>query len=48
MELAVDGMIKEAMTKDLSFTPGTKFSYTNLGYTLLGLAIEHQSKKERL
>ena len=40
----VDGMIKEAMVKDLQFAPGTKFSYTNLGYTLLGLAIENQTK----
>lgn len=40
----VDGMIKEAMVKDLLFAPGTKFSYTNLGYTLLGLAIETQTK----
>lgn len=40
----VDRMIKEAMAKDLSFTPGTQFSYTNLGYTLLGLIIENQSK----
>lgn len=40
----VDGMIQEAMAKDLAFTPGTSFSYTNLGYTLLGLVIENQSK----
>lgn len=40
----VDGMIKEAMAKDLLFAPGAKFSYTNLGYTLLGLAIENQTK----
>jgi len=37
----VDGMIKEAMVKDLEFAPGSKYSYTNLGYTLLGVIIEN-------
>lgn len=39
----VDGMVKEAMTKDLEFEPGSKFSYSNIGFTLLGLAIENQT-----
>jgi CubicO group peptidase (beta-lactamase class C family) len=37
----VDGMIKEAMTKELNFPPGSKFSYSNIGYTLLGQIIEN-------
>lgn len=40
----VDGMVREAMEKDLEFMPGSKFSYTNLGYTLLGFIIENQTK----
>jgi len=39
----VDGMVREAMEKDLEFAPGSKYSYTNLGYTLLGLVIENQT-----
>jgi CubicO group peptidase (beta-lactamase class C family) len=39
----VDGMVKEAMGKDLKFEPGSKYSYTNLGYTLLGIVIENQT-----
>jgi CubicO group peptidase (beta-lactamase class C family) len=39
----VDGMLKEAMGKDLEFAPGSKYSYTNLGYTLLGVIIENQA-----
>lgn len=39
----VDGMVKEAMGKDLQFVPGSKYSYTNLGYTLLGIVIENQT-----
>lgn len=39
----VDGMVKEAMRKDLEFAPGSKFSYANLGYTLLGFVIENQA-----
>jgi CubicO group peptidase (beta-lactamase class C family) len=39
----VDGMLKEAMRKDLEFMPGSKYSYTNLGYTLLGAIIENQT-----
>ncbi|MEO1020703.1 MAG: serine hydrolase domain-containing protein, partial [Pseudomonadota bacterium] len=33
----VDGMIKEAMSRDLDFDPGSEFRYSNIGYTLLGL-----------
>jgi CubicO group peptidase (beta-lactamase class C family) len=40
----VNGMVKEAMSKDLDFVPGSKYSYTNLGYTLLGFVIENQTK----
>jgi len=39
----VDGMIAEAMAKELEFAPGSKYSYTNLGYTLLGAIIEYQA-----
>ena len=39
----VDGMIREAMSKDLEFVPGTKFSYSNVGFTLLGAIIEQQT-----
>ena len=37
----VDGMIKEAMTKELNFSSGSQFSYSNIGYTLLGQIIEN-------
>ena len=37
----VDGMIKEAMTKELDFPPGSKFFYSNIGYTLLGEIIQN-------
>lgn len=39
----VDGMIREAMSKDLEFEPGSKYSYSNIGFTLLGLIVENQS-----
>ena len=39
----VDGMVKEAMAKELEFAPGSKFSYSNIGFTLLGFVIENQS-----
>jgi len=37
----VEGMIKEAMTKELIFPSGTSFSYSNIGYTLLGEIIKY-------
>jgi CubicO group peptidase (beta-lactamase class C family) len=37
----VDGMIKEAMSKELDFQPGSQFSYSNIGFTLLGKIIEN-------
>ncbi|MDO6602497.1 serine hydrolase domain-containing protein [Arenibacter palladensis] len=37
----VDGMIKEAMPKELEFSPGSKFIYSNIGYTLLGEIIQN-------
>ncbi|MFK8057679.1 MAG: serine hydrolase domain-containing protein [Saprospiraceae bacterium] len=40
----VDGMLKEAMGKELKFTPGSQFSYSNIGFTLLGHIIEQQSE----
>ena len=39
----VDGMLKEAMAKELEFEPGSKWSYSNIGFTLLGLVIENQT-----
>jgi CubicO group peptidase (beta-lactamase class C family) len=39
----VDGMVREAMEKDLEFVPGSRYSYTNLGYTLLGIIIENET-----
>ena len=39
----VDGMIQEAMTKELEFVPGSKFAYSNIGFTLLGSIIENIS-----
>jgi CubicO group peptidase (beta-lactamase class C family) len=39
----VDGMIREAMGKHLEFAPGTRFSYSNIGFTLLGAIIEEQT-----
>lgn len=39
----VDGMIREAMSKDVEFMPGTEYSYSNIGFTLLGEIIEEQT-----
>jgi len=39
----VDGMVKEAMSKALEFEPGSKYSYSNIGFTLLGFVIENQT-----
>jgi D-alanyl-D-alanine carboxypeptidase len=41
----VDGMLREAMEKETSFEPGSKFSYSNIGYTLLGQIIEYSTGK---
>ncbi len=40
----VDGMIQEAMVRDLEFAPGSAYSYSNIGFTLLGAIIEEQTK----
>ncbi|PQA86379.1 serine hydrolase domain-containing protein [Hyphococcus luteus] len=39
----VDGMIREAMDKDLQFEPGSDFYYSNIGFTLLGEILQEQS-----
>ena len=37
----VDGMIRESMARPLEFEPGSRFQYSNIGFTLLGIAVEH-------
>lgn len=37
----VDGMIREAMAKPLTFEPGSRFEYSNIGFTLLGEILEN-------
>lgn len=39
----IDGMIVESMPKELEFSPGSKYAYSNLGYVLLGEIIENQT-----
>ncbi|MEL7450827.1 MAG: serine hydrolase domain-containing protein, partial [Pseudomonadota bacterium] len=39
----VNGMIREAMEKPLEFAPGTQYTYSNIGFTLLGEIIEEQT-----
>jgi CubicO group peptidase (beta-lactamase class C family) len=39
----VDGMIREAMAKSLRFEPGSRFEYSNIGFTLVGEIIENQT-----
>lgn len=41
----VDGMVREAMGKNLEFTPGSRYSYSNIGFTLLGFIIENQANE---
>ncbi|RVU38876.1 class A beta-lactamase-related serine hydrolase [Hwanghaeella grinnelliae] len=42
-DTTIDGMIGEAMTRALNFTPGSRFEYSNIGFTLLGKIIEAQT-----
>jgi len=42
---AVDEMVKDYCSGDLEFEPGTKFSYNNSGYFLLGAIIENVTNK---
>ncbi len=41
----VEGMIREAMGKELQFAAGTDFFYSNIGFTLLGEIIQEQSEQ---
>ena len=36
-----EDVIRYALTRKLSYTPGTRYSYSNLGYLVLGQVIEH-------
>jgi CubicO group peptidase (beta-lactamase class C family) len=42
-EMTLDMMLEEAKTHDLSFPPGSREGYSNIGYILLGKIIEHRS-----
>lgn len=39
------GLYSENIDKPLKFTPGTAFSYSNIGYYVAGLVLEKQSQK---
>ncbi len=39
----VDGMIREAMAKELEFAPGSRYRYSNIGFTLLGEIIANST-----
>lgn len=39
------GLFSENLDKPLKFTPGTDFSYSNIGYYIAGLVLEKQSHK---
>lgn len=43
--VTLDYMIEQFIDKPLAFEPGTKFSYSNSGYTLLGYIIEKVTHK---
>jgi CubicO group peptidase (beta-lactamase class C family) len=46
MPVDLKTIIRFALTKNLHFTPGTGQSYSNLGYSILGLVIEKASGME--
>jgi hypothetical protein len=45
---SVDEFVKKYASNDLEFEPGSKFSYNNSGYFLLGAIIEKVTGKEAI
>jgi len=41
--VTVDNVIEYSMSRKLNYTPGTRYSYSNLGYAILGRIIEVKS-----
>ncbi|MFO7891734.1 MAG: serine hydrolase domain-containing protein, partial [bacterium] len=39
-KISRDDFIRQALSTELKFTPGTRYSYSNVGYSLLGAIIE--------
>ena len=42
-DITIDDVIRFTMTRKLAYDPGTKYSYSNLGYAILGRVIEELS-----